>query len=138
MRVGGRSAAGPAGPVSTAPPFVAGSLVDGATLTANPGGWSGTPTITIAFQWQRCDADGTNCADLPGETGRGFDDDDGLAHPHRSAHHCEAELARVLGYRFSAKWVFLKDDVLSECRRLTKNMKIQKTLQLPYDKAPAC
>ena len=42
---------------------------DGSTLTANPGTWEGTPTITYEYQWQRCDAAGTNCVNIPGETG---------------------------------------------------------------------
>ena len=58
---------GPA--ANTAGPTVGGVARDGSTLTANPGTWDGTPTITYEYQWQRCDAAGANCVDIPGETG---------------------------------------------------------------------
>jgi len=32
------------------------------------GTWGGTPTITYAYQWQRCDLNGGNCVDLPSAT----------------------------------------------------------------------
>ncbi|HYH88449.1 MAG TPA: DUF3344 domain-containing protein, partial [Solirubrobacteraceae bacterium] len=58
------------GPASnTAGPTIGGLERDGATLTASPGTWEGTPTITYEYQWQRCDAAGANCIDIPGETG---------------------------------------------------------------------
>ena len=58
---------GPA--ANTAGPTVGGVARDGSTLTANPGSWDGTPTITYEYQWQRCDAAGANCVNIPGETG---------------------------------------------------------------------
>ena len=58
---------GPA--ANTAGPTVGGVARDGSTLTANPGSWNGTPTITYEYQWQRCDAAGANCVNIPGETG---------------------------------------------------------------------
>ena len=58
---------GPA--ANTAGPTVGGVARDGSTLTANPGTWEGTPTITYEYQWQRCDAAGANCVNIPGETG---------------------------------------------------------------------
>src|SRR6185503_7229367 len=33
------------------------------------GDWTGSPALVPAYQWQRCDADGDNCADIGGETG---------------------------------------------------------------------
>ncbi len=57
---------GPA--VNSAGPTVGGTARDGSTLTANPGTWSGTPTITYQYQWQRCDSAGANCVDIPGAT----------------------------------------------------------------------
>ena len=59
------SAISAAPPVSATPPAIAGSPVDGATLTADHGAFTGT-TPTYAYQWQRCDTDGSNCADIAG------------------------------------------------------------------------
>jgi hypothetical protein len=61
-------------PARTADPTVAGSPVEGQTLTATSGGWSGTAPIAFAYQWVRCGtdggaADGSNCAFVPGATG---------------------------------------------------------------------
>ena len=47
--------------------------VDGQTLTADHGSFSGTGPLDYTYQWQRCDADGTNCVDLPGATGSTYD-----------------------------------------------------------------
>jgi hypothetical protein len=51
-------------PVNTSPPVVLGSAQQGQTLTASPGGWSGTQPIGYTYQWQRCDTSGMNCADV--------------------------------------------------------------------------
>ncbi len=45
-------------------PSVQGTAAGGETLTASPGSWTGTPTITFAYEWQRCDTLGENCASL--------------------------------------------------------------------------
>jgi hypothetical protein len=50
-------------PVNTAAPTVAGTPAVGNTLTATPGTWTGTPTPTLAYQWER------NSSDIPGATG---------------------------------------------------------------------
>jgi hypothetical protein len=39
----------------------------GQTLSAGTGSWTGNPT-SFSFQWQRCDAGGANCVDIPGAT----------------------------------------------------------------------
>ena len=62
---------GPA--VNSTPPSVSGTPGAGSTLTADPGDWQGTPTITYTYQWQRCDATGANCADIPGATASTYD-----------------------------------------------------------------
>lgn len=54
----------PAPPVNVDLPAVQGSAAGGATLTAAPGTWTGTPTITFGYEWQRCDATGTGCASI--------------------------------------------------------------------------
>ena len=48
------------------------SPTDGSTLTAQTGTWTGTPQIAYAYQWQRCDANGANCADIAGATSRTY------------------------------------------------------------------
>ena len=60
----------PAPPVSTTqPPAPTGTGVDGGTLTAAPGAWTGDGPIIYDYQWQRCDADGSDCADIAAATG---------------------------------------------------------------------
>jgi hypothetical protein len=56
-------------PVNTSAPTISGSAVQGQTLTASPGVWSGSPPPTFAFQWQRCDSGGANCVNVVGATG---------------------------------------------------------------------
>ena len=59
-------------PRNTSIPTIAGSLREGETLTANPGAWEGTQPISFTYQWQRCDANGGNCASIAGATSRTF------------------------------------------------------------------
>jgi hypothetical protein len=54
--------ASPSPPVNTVKPTISGAPQVGQTLTATTGTWSGSPTITYAYQWQRCDSAGANCA----------------------------------------------------------------------------
>jgi hypothetical protein len=49
-------------PHSVTPPSVTGIVRPGHALTAVPGTWTGDGDFTFTYQWQRCDADGTNCA----------------------------------------------------------------------------
>src|SRR4029079_18346776 len=42
----------------SSPRTIIGSLVDGQTLTASPGSWSGNPAPTFTYQWLRCDTGG--------------------------------------------------------------------------------
>ncbi len=55
-----------AAPANTAAPSIAGSSLEGATLTADPGNWTGTPPISYAYRWRRCDLAGGDCADING------------------------------------------------------------------------
>ena len=57
-----------AGPASASPPSVTGSLQQGSKLTATAGTWSGSGTITYAYQWYRCDANGAHCGSIHGAT----------------------------------------------------------------------
>jgi hypothetical protein len=56
------------GPTVASPPSVTGSLQQGAKLTATAGTWAGTGTITYAYQWYRCDANGAHCGSIHGAT----------------------------------------------------------------------
>ena len=53
-------------PVNTQEPFIATKIapVVGATLTGNPGTWSGTAPITYSYRWLRCGADGHGCSSI--------------------------------------------------------------------------
>ncbi len=56
------------GPTSSSPPSVTGSLQQGAKLTAAAGTWTASETITYAYQWYRCDANGAHCSSIHGAT----------------------------------------------------------------------
>jgi len=57
-------------PKNTARPVISGTPQVGQTLTATPGTWSGS--ASFAYQWQRCDSAGANCADILGATGQSY------------------------------------------------------------------
>ncbi len=58
-------------PVSTSAPILSGPapVTQGHPLTADPGSWSVPGPATYTYQWQRCDAQGANCVDIPGASG---------------------------------------------------------------------
>ena len=49
-------------PVNTALPTLSGSAADGQTLSTTNGSWSGTPTPTYTYQWQRCSNTSSTCS----------------------------------------------------------------------------
>jgi hypothetical protein len=59
-------------PSNTIAPSLSGEPREGQALTANPGTWSGTPPITFAYQWLRCDANGGACASIAGAAARTY------------------------------------------------------------------
>ena len=67
----GALAASKAAPVNTTKPTITGTAREGQTLTASRGTWQNNPT-SYRFRWQRCDADGTGCVSLVGETNRTY------------------------------------------------------------------
>ena len=56
-------------PVNTSLPVVSGSAVQGQSLSASAGVWSGVPAPTFGYQWQRCNSGGSSCVDVVGATG---------------------------------------------------------------------
>jgi RHS repeat-associated protein len=59
----------PAGkPANLAHPAVGGQLLSGQTSTAAVGAWTASPSPSYAYQWQRCSATGSECANISGAT----------------------------------------------------------------------
>jgi hypothetical protein len=54
----------PVPPKATSLPSITGSTVEGATLTANNGNWSGSTPMSFDYRWQRCNSNGGNCSNL--------------------------------------------------------------------------
>jgi hypothetical protein len=61
----------PAAPANTALPTIAGTAVEGNTLTAGTGSWSGSPT-GYAYQWQDCDSSGASCVNVAGASASSY------------------------------------------------------------------
>lgn len=55
-------------PGSTAAPTISGTAAVNHALTSTAGSWNSAPT-GYAYQWQRCSASGTSCANIAGATG---------------------------------------------------------------------
>ena len=56
----------PGAPQNTEAPTISGDPGEGETLTASNGRWAAYPAPSFTHQWQRCDDDGANCADITG------------------------------------------------------------------------
>jgi hypothetical protein len=52
---------------NTSPPVVTGTAAVNQTLASSHGSWNGAPT-GYSFQWQRCSASGSGCANIAGAT----------------------------------------------------------------------
>jgi fibronectin-binding autotransporter adhesin len=58
----------PAGPTASAGPSVTGTTEQGSQLTGATGTWTGSGTVTYAYNWYRCDAAGAHCLSIHGAT----------------------------------------------------------------------
>ena len=63
---------GPNAPVNTTSPALGGTPLVGQTMTISSGVWTGSPPFTFLYQWQRCNAGGSACANIAGATGRSY------------------------------------------------------------------
>src|SRR3954463_11773454 len=59
-------------PTAKSLPSVTGTPREGDTLTATEGAWERVDGVTYAYQWQRCDAAGANCADIAGAATKAY------------------------------------------------------------------
>jgi hypothetical protein len=53
-------------PKNTALPGISGTAQEGQTLSASQGTWDGSEPISYEYTWQRCDVNGSNCANISG------------------------------------------------------------------------
>ena len=58
-------------PVDTSSPTVSGSAVEGQTLSASSGSWTGSPT-SYAYIWEDCNSAGEACSSIAGATGASY------------------------------------------------------------------
>lgn len=52
-------------PTNTTRPSISGTAQERNTLTANTGTWTGDQPIVFTYQWQRCNASGASCVNIP-------------------------------------------------------------------------
>jgi sugar lactone lactonase YvrE len=53
-------------PSNISQPMISGSAEDGELLSVSSGSWEGTTPISYAYEWQRCNATGGSCKQIPG------------------------------------------------------------------------
>ncbi len=68
----GGSATARTAPSNTKEPTISGTAIEGRTLTAQRGNWSGSTPITYKYQWMRCDGNATNCAEVANATNTAY------------------------------------------------------------------
>lgn len=59
-------------PLNSALPVISGSKLVGATISASTGVWTGVATNAFAYQWTRCNSNGTACSNVSGATGQSY------------------------------------------------------------------
>jgi hypothetical protein len=64
LLVGAAQSARRTAPSNTSPPTISGKAEYDSEQTASPGSWSGSDPKSYIYQWQRCDADGSNCVNF--------------------------------------------------------------------------
>ncbi len=57
----------PLAPVNRTPPTISGQAVEGKALSVSEGSWSHAPSA-FSYQWQVCDASGSSCTNLGGQS----------------------------------------------------------------------
>jgi hypothetical protein len=68
-------------PRNVEPPTISGSAVEGSTLQASPGVWTGDPPITFSYRWLRCNTTGGSCGELKNATSSSY-----VVRPHDVGH----------------------------------------------------
>jgi RHS repeat-associated protein len=63
---------GGAPPSNTSLPTITGTPEEGGSLSASPGSWEGAEPISFAYQWQRCDSLGEECASIEAASEEGY------------------------------------------------------------------
>jgi hypothetical protein len=69
--VGEAPAPPPAAPTNTTLPSIGGSPVEGQTLSASTGTWTGSPTA-YTYQWEDCNSSGASCSNVSGATSSSY------------------------------------------------------------------
>jgi hypothetical protein len=59
-------------PTNTIRPSISGNETTGSSLFASTGTWTGSVPITYTYQWQRCNASGTGCANIASATASSY------------------------------------------------------------------
>lgn len=59
-------------PDNNTPPSISGSATTGSTLTGNPGTWNGSAPISFQYQWLTCNASGSSCGNIAGQTDKTY------------------------------------------------------------------
>jgi hypothetical protein len=66
------NAASSAAPVNTGEPKISGTAQEGQTLSATSGTWTSASTLSYAYQWRRCNAQGAGCANVGGADSQSY------------------------------------------------------------------
>ena len=59
-------------PTNIGAPTISGTAAQGNTLTVADGAWSGATPMSFAYQWSRCNASGSSCANIAGATAKTY------------------------------------------------------------------